>query len=122
MAVIAAVNRCATQELEQNRVFFRRLLEIQDLLRSVLAGADAIGNADAAVGVAGERQTGELPAEALDTVEAVEMADAVLRHSRFPFVDTGKKGRGAEAENLLQFGADDSSDGIVGKLPDIFGA
>ncbi len=90
------------------------------MLRSVLAGADAIGNADAAIGVAGERQAGELLAEALDTVEAVEMADAILRHGGLPFVDTCKKRRGAEAEDLLQFGANDGGDSVVGKLPDIF--
>jgi hypothetical protein len=36
------------------------------LLCSVLTGADAIGHADAAVGVAGERESGQLLAEALD--------------------------------------------------------
>ncbi len=98
------------------------LSDARDLLCSFLAGADAIGNADAAVAVAGERQTGQLLAETLDPVEAVEMADAVLRHGRLPFVDAGKDRRGAKAEDLLQFGADDGGDGVVGKLPDIFGA
>lgn len=96
------------------------LSDVRDLLCSVLAGAHAIGDAYAAIGIAGERETTELLAEALDTVEAVEMADAVLRHGRFPFVDACEKGRGANAKDLLQFGADDSGDGVVGKLPNVF--
>jgi hypothetical protein len=36
------------------------------LLRSIVAGADAIGDADAAVAVASECESGQLLAEALD--------------------------------------------------------
>ena len=91
------------------------------MLRCFLAGADAIWDADAAVAVAGQGQAGHLLAEALDTVEAFEVAYAVLRHGGFPFIDAGKERLGAEAEDLLEFVADDGDDGIVGKLPDVFG-
>ena len=88
---------------------------------SVLSGADAIWDADAAVAVAGEGESGQLLAQALDAVEAVEMADAILRHGGLPFIDAGEERRGTQAKDLLQFVADDGDDCIVGKLPDIFG-
>jgi hypothetical protein len=88
----------------------------------LLAGADAIGDADAAVAVAGKRESGQLLAQALDAVEALEVADAVLGHGGLPFIDAGEERSGAEAEDLLQFGANDGDDGVVGKLPDVFGA
>ena len=56
-----------------------------------------------------------------DAVEAIEMADFVLRHSGLPFIGAGEQGRGAEADDLLQFGANDGDDGVVGEIPDIFG-
>jgi len=59
-------------------------------------------------------------AEALDAVEALEMAHTVLGHGRLPFVDAGEERRGTEAQDLLQFVADYGDDGVVGKLPDIF--
>ena len=54
------------------------------------------------------------------TSEAFEVADAVLCHSGFPFIDAGEKRLRAETEDLLQFVADDGDDGVVGKLPDAF--
>ena len=60
-------------------------------------------------------------AEALDAVETLEVSDVVLGHGVFPFVDAGEKRCGAEAENLLQFVANDGDDGVMGELPDIFG-
>ena len=91
------------------------------MLRSVLAGADAIRDAYPAVAVAGERESGQLLAEVLDAVEAVEVADSILRHGGLPFINTSKQRCDAEAEDLLQFVADDGDDGIVGKLPEVFG-
>src|ERR1700733_15730115 len=48
------------------------------------------------------------------------MADAILRHGRLPFIYAGEEGRGSEADDLMQFGANDGDDGVVGKIPDIF--
>ena len=84
------------------------------MLGSVLAGADAIRDAYPAVGVAGERESGQLPAEALDAVETVEVADSILRHGGLPLIDASKERCAAEAEDLLQFVADDGDDGVVG--------
>ncbi len=50
------------------------------------------------------------------------MADAVLGHGGLPFIDAGEERSGAETEDLLQLLADDGDDGIVGRLPDVFGA
>ena len=76
-------------------------LRSEDLLGCFLAGADAVGYADAAVAVTGEGEAGQLLAEAFNAVEALEMADAVLGHSGLPFVNACEKWRGAETENLL---------------------
>src|ERR1700733_5312189 len=60
-------------------------------------------------------------AQALDTVQTFEVADAILRHGVLPFVDAGEERRGAQAENLLRFISNDGDDGVIGKLPDVFG-
>ena len=94
---------------------------MEDLLYSVLAGADTVGNADATVAVSRECQGWQMLAQALDTVETFEVADAILRHGGLPLIDAGEERRGAEAEDLLQFISNDGDDGVVGKLPDVFG-
>src|ERR1700691_1681208 len=99
----------------------RGSLAFENLLCGFLAGADAIWYADAAVAVAGEGQFRQLLAEALDAVEAFEVADAVLGHGGLPFIDTGKERLGAEAEDLPQLVADYGDNGVVGELPDAFG-
>jgi len=91
------------------------------LLRGFLAGPYAVGDADAAVAVAGEGESWQLLAQALDAVEPFQMADAVLGHGGLPFVNAGKERSGAEADDLLQFRAHNRDDGLVGKLPYIFG-
>src|SRR5579863_4788511 len=91
----------------------------QELLYGVAAGADTIGDADAAIGVSGEGDAGELLAEAFDAVEAIEMSDRVLGHGGFPFINAAEQRAGVQTENLLQFVADDRDDFLVGKIPDI---
>ena len=69
----------------------------ENLLGCVGPGADAVGDADAAVAVAGECETGQLLAQTLDAVEAFQVADAVLAVSStllklqlaFPFAKPG---------------------------------
>ena len=96
-------------------------LRLHQLRYDVAAAADAVGDADATVGVAGEREAGESLAETFDAVEAVEVSNGVLGHGGLPSVDAGEKGLGAQpsnlwSEDLLQFFANDSYDLIVGGL------
>jgi len=94
------------------------------MLSRVAATTQAIWYAYAAVAVAGESERRQLLAEALDTIEALQMADAVLGHGELPLINPGEEWPGAEAnsEDLLQFVADDGDDGVVGELPDVFRA
>src|ERR1700730_9406888 len=89
-----------------------------EFLCGIAAGADAIGDADAAIGVAGESEAGQLLPQAFDAGAAIEMSNAVLRHGGFPFVDPGKEWLGAHADDLLQFVAYDSNNLVVSELPD----
>src|SRR4029077_15557365 len=75
----------------------------KDLLSRFLAGADAIGDADTAIAVAGERQSREPLAKAFDAFQPFQMTDAVLCHGSLPSIDPSKHGLGAQAEDLLQF-------------------
>src|SRR5437899_7199142 len=59
--------------------------------RSLPAGADAVWNSDAAITVTRQRKARQFPAQAVDTLQAVKMAHAILRHGRLPFVDAGKE-------------------------------
>lgn len=52
----------------------------QQRLRGRVAAVDAIGNADAVVGVASQDQAWEATDERLDTGDALQMAEMVLRH------------------------------------------
>src|SRR5579864_262083 len=98
----------------------RRLSLREQLFCGVAAGADAVGDADPAIGVPSESEAGQLLAQAFDALEAIEMSDTVLRHGGLPFVHTSEKRLGAQAENLLQFVADDAYDLLVGERPDVF--
>src|ERR1700722_9459028 len=96
-----------------------------DLLRGIATGTYAIGHADTTVAVTGESDAGQQLTQALHAVETIEVSDAVLRHGRFPFVDTGEERLGAQAANLwtqdlLQFVAHDADDLIVAERPDLF--
>jgi len=99
----------------------RRRLRLQVFLCGVAAGADAVGDPDAAVGVARESQTGQLLAETLHAGEALEVSNAVLRHSGLPFVDAGEERLGPQTHNLLQLVAHDGDDLMVSKRPHILG-
>src|SRR5580693_8732941 len=71
-------------------------LRLYDLLGRVAARADAVWHADAAVGVARERESGHLPAQVVDSIEAIQMSHTILRHGGLPFVDAGEKRLGAQ--------------------------
>ena len=58
----------------------------QDLFRGLLPRPHTIWNADAAVAIAGESEAGQLLAKTLDSLEAIEMADAILRHGGLPLI------------------------------------
>jgi len=98
----------------------RRLsaLRTYELLCRVAARAHAVRYADAAIGVAGERETGQLLPQAFYAFQPIEMPDRVLRHRGLPFVDPGEQGLGAQAENLLKFIAHDPNNLIVAQRPD----
>ena len=64
------------------------------------AGADAVGDADAAVSVAGESEAGQLLAQVLDAVETIEMSDTVLRHGGLPFVDASEQRLGSQSQEF----------------------
>ena len=100
--------------------FTSLVLGLAELGGGVATRADAVGDADAAVGVAGESESGQLLAQAFHAIEALEMSDAVLRHGRLPFVDASEERFGAQAQDLLQFVAHDPDDLVVGELPDVF--
>src|SRR5206468_3805741 len=54
----------------------------EDRLRGSLTRADAIGDADTAIGVAGQSQTAVTPKSLLDVVHQVEVPDGIMRHRR----------------------------------------
>ena len=67
------------------------LVPLQNGFRRALAHADAVGDADAGIGVAGEIKTGNRGGAGLDFGEALRMAHGVLRHG------TGPAGNAREA-------------------------
>ena len=86
---------------------------LYELLGGGAARTDAVGDADAAVGITGKHEAGQLLAQAFDAVEAIEMSDSILGHGGFPFVDAGEEWLGAQAKDLLEFVANDSDDLVV---------
>ena len=106
--------------LAQEHSFYpAHTLMIEDLFCGLLAGADAVRDADAAVAISGEGESGQVLAQAFDAVETFEMPHAVLGHGGIPFVDAGEKRCGAQAQDLLEFAAHDGNDGVVGKVPEV---
>src|SRR5690348_15438918 len=57
---------------------------MQGFVRGLGSGAHTIRHSDAAVSVAGEREAGELLQEAANPLQALQMADTVLRHGASP--------------------------------------
>ena len=68
----------------------RSKLRLYEVFCGVAAGADTVGDADAAVGVAGESEAGQLLAETLHAFEALEMSNVILGHGGLPFVDASE--------------------------------
>ena len=68
------------------------------------AEADAVGNADAVVGVAGEAQAGQRGKSRIDAGHAVFVADGILRHGATPARNLHVFGLGGGADD---FGAED---------------
>jgi len=75
------------------------------------AGANAIGDSDAAVAVAGEGEAGGFLEELADPLEAVEVSDGVLGHGVRPLVDPGGERDSGEAtsrgKDFVEFAAND---------------
>src|SRR6202521_2731467 len=90
----------------------------QNLRSSFATGAEAAGDADAAITIARQRQPRQLTAKMFDALQAVKVADAVLGHRRLPFIYAGKKRLGAESENFFEVFADQADNLAVGKLAD----
>lgn len=51
------------------------------LFGGVASGADAVWDADAAIGIPRQRKAGQLLPQSFDSIETVKMSHAVLRHS-----------------------------------------
>src|ERR1039458_8009116 len=85
------------------------------------AGANAVGDADAAIAVACERQTGKFLAKCFDALQALEVADRILRHGGLPFVDARKQRFGIEgsSNDLPQFAANDFENFCFARLQDL---
>src|ERR1700687_5956078 len=73
-----------------------------DHLRRQLAAVNAIGNADAAVGVTGKRQAGMTSDQGVDARHAFDMTDAILRHRLRMAMDAREQWRTRDAEQFLQ--------------------
>ena len=73
------------------------------------AGANAVGDADAVITVARQRQTWEVLAARFNTLHAFEVADRILRHGGLPFIDARKQRFDIEGarDDLPQFVAND---------------
>src|SRR5438094_2150858 len=79
---------------------------IHDFLCGFFAGADTVGNADAAIGAAGERQCGEFCKMRLDSPDARLMSDMILRHGIRMAPNAREKGWRRHPEQAGQFFAD----------------
>ena len=65
----------------------------QEPLAGLLAGVDAVGDADAAEVIAGKLEGGQLRGEFFDFSNAFEVAEGVLRHRLAPAFDVRRDGR-----------------------------
>src|SRR4029077_10201557 len=84
------------------------------------AGANAIGDADAVITVAGQRQARKVLAARFYTLHAFEVADRILRHGGVPFVDARKQRFGIHGDNLPQFAANNLQNLVSAHLYDRF--
>src|SRR5215469_13232779 len=92
----------------------------KDLINSLGPGAHAVRNSDAGVAISSQGQAGKFLAEGLDGLKAVEVSDAILGHGTLPFVNPGKERLGGETNDLLELGADDGEDLVLGEGQDLF--
>src|SRR5262249_46611777 len=77
-----------------------------DLFRRGLAHADAVGDADALVGVAGEVQAGNRGRTRFDLPDPVEMADGVLGHGARPAEDAREARVRSDSGDLTELARD----------------
>ena len=68
----------------------------QSLTSRVLAGTNAIWHANSAISITGQGQAWVLLARKLDTSQAFEMTNVVLRHGGLPSVHAGEERLGGE--------------------------
>ena len=88
-------------------------------LRGLATKADAVGDADAVVGIADEAQAGKNGNARGDARDALLVADGVLRHGAAPARDLRVFGLdldadGFVAEDFAQFAAHDGDESFIG--------
>ena len=91
---------------------------LQDVVCGFGAGADAVGNADAVVGVAGESEVGQFAGGLLDRVDSFDVAYVVLRHGVIPSINAGEERVGGEMKNLAKSLLGYAQDFVVGLIED----
>ena len=84
------------------------------------AGANAVGNADAAEGVAGNGEARDEGNGFLDAIDAVEVAGGILRHGAAPAIEALDARLRGEVKDLAKFALNDGEHLFVGKLEDGF--
>ena len=80
---------------------------------SFLTHANAIGNADAVIGIASQIQTRDRTRQFFDARDALFMTDRILRHRMRPAGDVVKHRLGLETHDAVQFSARGVHQGIV---------
>ena len=107
-------------ENQLQRISWSRLISIAkcrgDLLGGGLAAGDALGDADAAIGVAGERECGNAGDKLLDAGNSVQVADVVLRHRARPAGDVGDERHAGDLQEFGQFVVSDAAEFGVGQV------
>src|SRR5450830_1294160 len=83
--------------------------------------AQAIADADAVVGAAGELHAGHPGHAGLDPVDQVDVAHAILRHAARPAKDLHELGLGGDAHHLAELGAHDPGHLVAIELREVMG-
>ena len=94
-------------ESDRTLVDAARWRRLHDPLRRCLAAVDAMGNAHAAVGIAGESEVRPGGGAGLDLLHDVQVSDVILGHRSPPAYDPLDQRLAARAEQIRQFLVDD---------------
>src|SRR6266567_4946386 len=90
----------------------------QDFGHRLRSGTNAIRHPDSAVSVTGECQSRHRRKKLPHAFNSLVVANAVLGHRLFPFVNSHEERLRADSKNLLEFMADNTLDFIFGILQD----